>query len=109
MSAGRTVGRSASAVTTMNALKFIFKLQRTDADGFILIAGLWILGALSVLASIYAVYVINTASAFAAYDNHLKTEALVSAALELTAYRQQHAGSQTRPPHGHVVCCVGEA
>jgi len=96
-------------VTTMNASKFILKLQRTDADGFILIAVLWILGALSVLASIYAVYVINTASAFAAYDNHLKTEALVSAALELTAYRQQTAGSQARPPHGQFEFRLGEA
>ena len=109
MSTGRTVGRSASAVTTMNASKFILKLQRTDADGFILIAVLWILGALSVLASIYAVYVINTASAFAAYDNHLKTEVLVSAALELTAYRQQTAGSQARPPHGQFEFRLGEA
>jgi general secretion pathway protein K len=84
----------------MNAGKTIFKPQRTDSDGFILIAVLWILGALSVLASIYAVYVINTASAFGAYDDHLKAEALVSAALELTAYRQQTAGAQSRPTHG---------
>ena len=84
----------------MNAKKTIFKPQRTDSDGFILIAVLWILGALSVLASIYAVYVLNTASAFAAYDDHLKAEALVSAALELTAYRQQATGAQSRPTHG---------
>jgi hypothetical protein len=46
-------------------------------------------GALCLLSSIYAVYVINTASAFAVYDDHLKAEGLISAALELTAYQQQ--------------------
>jgi general secretion pathway protein K len=89
--------------------KTMFKLQRADPDGFILIAVLWILGALSVLASIYAVYVINTASAFAVYDDHLQAEALVSAALELTAYRQQTAGAQSRPSHGRFEFRLGRA
>jgi general secretion pathway protein K len=89
--------------------KSMFKLQRADPDGFILIAVLWILGALSVLASIYAVYVINTASAFAVYDDHLKAEALVSAALELTAYRQQTAKAQSRPSHGRFEFRLGRA
>ena len=71
--------------------------RRTASDGFIVVAVLWILGALSVLVSIYAVYVVNTASAFAAYDNHIKADALVSAALELTAYQQQSASAQSRP------------
>ena len=50
--------------------------RQTAPDGFIVVAVLWILGALSVLVSIYAVYVVNTASAFAAYDNHIKADAL---------------------------------
>ncbi|MEJ2374295.1 MAG: type II secretion system protein GspK [Pseudolabrys sp.] len=91
----------------MDTSKTSLKLQRTDSDGFILIAVLWILGALSVLASIYAVYVINTASAFATYDDHLKAEALVSAALELTAYRQQ-AAAQLRPTHGRFEFRLGK-
>jgi general secretion pathway protein K len=79
------------------------------SGGFILIAVLWILGALSVLASIYAVYVINSASAFAVYDDQLKSEALVSAALELTAYRQQTTGAQARPSHGQFEFHLGQA
>ncbi len=78
-------------------------------DGFIVVAVLWILGALSVLASVYAVYVVNTASAFAAYDDHLKAEALVSAALELTAYQQQAASALSRPTHGSFGFRMGQA
>jgi general secretion pathway protein K len=48
------------------------------------------------LVSIYAAYVINTASALAGYDDHLKADALVSAALELTAYQQQATSTQSR-------------
>jgi general secretion pathway protein K len=85
------------------------KLRRATSDGFIVVAVLWILGALSALASIYAVYVINTASAFTAYDDHLKTEALVSAALELTAYRQKMGGAQPHPTHGQFEFQLGHA
>ena len=86
--------------------------RRTAPDGFIVVAVLWILGALSVLVSIYAVYVVNTASAFAAYDDHIKAEALVSAALELTAYQQQYSSGAIAPdpwlirlPLGTSGCC----
>jgi general secretion pathway protein K len=58
-----------------------------DADGFILVAVLWILAALAALASVYAVYIANTAISARAYDHRLQTEALVTAGLELTAYR----------------------
>jgi len=70
------------------------------SEGFIAVAVLWILGALSVLVSIYAVYVINTAPAFATYDERLKAEALVSAALELTAYKQQSTSAISGPTRG---------
>jgi general secretion pathway protein K len=79
------------------------------SDGFILVAVLWILGALSVLASVYAIYVTNTVSAFSTYDDHLKTEALVSAAVELTAYRQQTTNSKSRPAHGQFDFRLGQA
>ena len=42
------------------------RLRRTDRnDGFIIVAVLWILAALATLAAVIAVYVINTATAFA--------------------------------------------
>ena len=79
-----------------------------SCDGFIAIAVLWILGGLSVLVSIYAAYVVNTASAFAGYDDHLKADALVSAALELTAY-QQATATQSRSTHGTFTFRLGQA
>jgi len=74
--------------------------ERNAPDGFIVVAVLWILGALSLFVSIYAVYVINSATAFAVYDDHLRAEALVSAAIELTDYQLQTAAAQTRPTRG---------
>jgi len=56
-------------------------------DGFVMVAVLWILGALATLASIYSVYIIDTAVAFKAHDDRLQAEGLVSAALELTAHQ----------------------
>lgn len=77
-------------------------------DGFIIIAVLWILGALATLASIYAVYVMDTAVAFSVHDERLQTEAMVSAGLELTAY--QLAGAQeNRPPFGAFAFRIGRA
>jgi general secretion pathway protein K len=75
----------------------------TARDGFIIIAILWILGALSALVSIYAVYVVNTAAGFVEHDDRLREEALVSAALEVTAYRQLTAQQQSRPSRGKFV------
>ena len=62
---------------------------------------LWILGALSALVSIYAVYVVDTAAGFVEHDDRLREEALVSAALEVTAYRQLTAQPQSRPSQGN--------
>jgi general secretion pathway protein K len=71
-------------------------------DGFVIVAVLWILGALATLASIYAVYVIDTATAFRAHDDQVETEGLVSAAVELTALQlsAQRAAAQQAPSPG---------
>lgn len=82
---------------------------RSTSDGFILVAVLWILGALSLLASIYAVYVINSAASFATFDKHLQAEALVSAATELTAFRQLASPADKRPTHGQFTFRLGLA
>ena len=73
----------------------------TARDGFIIVAILWILGALSALVSIYAVYVVDTAAGFVEHDDRLREEALVSAALAVTAYRQLTAQPQSRPSQGN--------
>jgi general secretion pathway protein K len=76
-------------------------------EGFIVIAVLWILGALATLVSIYAIYVIDSAASFAAYDDRLRAEALVSGALELTVYRLK--GADARPSHGSFDFRLGQA
>lgn len=68
--------------------------------GFVIIAVLWILAALSALATIFSVYLSNSAQALAVTDIDLKTEALVSASLELTTYQLLLAGEKARPAQG---------
>jgi general secretion pathway protein K len=72
----------------------------TSERGFVIIAVLWILVALSALATIFSVYLSNSAQALAVTDTGLQTEALVSASLELTAYQLLLAGDKARPAQG---------
>jgi len=82
---------------------------RRESDGFIMVAVLWILGALAALVSIYSVFVINTATGFGIHDDRLRSEALVSAALELTANRQFSTPAQLRLTHGEFAFHLGGA
>jgi general secretion pathway protein K len=79
------------------------------SDGFIVVAVLWILAALATLASIYAVYVINTATAMSVNDDRVQAEAVITAALELTAYRITAAGTDKRPSWGEFLFRLGNA
>src|SRR5215467_11238592 len=78
--------------------------RQTASDGFILVAVLWIIAALAILASIFSVYLANTAVFLALNDNTIQSEALVSAALELTAYQvsapKPAANLPAPPPRG---------
>ena len=78
-----------------------------DADGFILVAGPVDSCALAALASVYAVYIANTAISARAYDNRLQTEALVTAGLELTAYRLIGFDDNSRPSSGAFAFQIG--
>ena len=85
-----------------------FRCPRPGLEGFIVVVVLWLLGALSILASIYSVYVVNTAAAaLPVTTNQLRAEALVSAALELTAYKQ--LTQQPRPTSGQFSFRLGQA
>ena len=72
----------------------------SSEQGFVMVAVLWILMALSALAAIFAVYLSASAQALALNDAALQTEALVSASLELTAYQLTLADDKTRPSRG---------
>jgi general secretion pathway protein K len=69
-------------------------------SGFVIVAVLWILAALATLATIFSVYLSNSAQALAINDTGLQTEALVSASLELTTYQLMVAGDKARPAQG---------
>jgi general secretion pathway protein K len=62
-------------------------MRKQNADGFILVAVLWIIAALATLATIFSVYVINTATAFTVHDERLQAEACTRAAIELAVYQ----------------------
>jgi general secretion pathway protein K len=68
--------------------------------GFVLVAVLWILMALSSLAVIFSMYLSSSARALAVNDTSLQAEALVSASLELTTYQLLLPGDQARPSRG---------
>src|SRR5215470_13084616 len=68
--------------------------------GFVIVAVLWLVGALAALAVIFSLYLSSSARALALNDTALQAEALVSAGVELTAYQLQLAGENGRPSHG---------
>jgi general secretion pathway protein K len=72
----------------------------TSQQGFVIVAVLWILMALSALAMIFAVYLSSSARAMAVGDTALQNEALVSAGVELTAYQLRLVDDDARPAQG---------
>jgi len=78
-------------------------------DGFIIVAALWILMMLATLASIYSIYLANSALAVSANDAGIETESLVSAGVELAAYQLSAAPKDTRPTHGEFRIRLGRA
>jgi general secretion pathway protein K len=99
----------AASVLVMNERTKNLEPPPTGSDGFIVVAILWILGALGALVSIYAVYVINSATAFSAYDDHLRAEALASAAIELASYQVQSKPGAPATTHGDFKFRLGQA
>jgi general secretion pathway protein K len=68
--------------------------------GFVIVAVLWILAALSSLAMVFAAYLSASVRTLAASDMALQTEALVSSGIELAAYQLALSDEKTRPPRG---------
>jgi general secretion pathway protein K len=74
--------------------------EADSEQGFVIVAVLWIVAALSALAVIFAAYLSNSAQALAVSDNGLKTDVVVSAGVELAAYQLALAGDSARPLQG---------
>jgi general secretion pathway protein K len=79
-----------------------------SSDGFIIVAVLWILGALATLVLIYSLYVRETAAAFAVYNDRLNAQALAQAGVELAVYKLT-ADPQSRPSQGNFQFRMGGA
>jgi general secretion pathway protein K len=84
--------------------------------GFILVAALWIIAALATLASIFSIYLANTATSLSLNDSAVQSEALVVASLELTAYQvsapppaRRDANVPPRPTRGDFSFRLGRA
>jgi general secretion pathway protein K len=76
------------------------QMPGSSERGFVIIAVLWILVALSTLAMIFSVYLSNSARALGVTDTGIAKDALVSASLELTAYQLLLTDEKSRPAQG---------
>jgi general secretion pathway protein K len=83
--------------------------QTSGEGGFIIVAVLWILAALAALISVYAIYVANAAVSLSVNDDRVQSEALMSAALELTAYQLTAGDQNARPAHGAFAFRMGRS
>jgi general secretion pathway protein K len=80
-----------------------------DARGFIVVAVLWILAALSALVLVYLSYVTNTAVVVAASTERIQSDALATAGVELAAYQLTAVRQDTRPSSGTFNARIGAA
>ena len=81
--------------------------SRRNARGFIVVAVLWILAALSALVLIYLSYVTNTAITVAGSTDRIQREALVEAGVELAAFQLAGRNEAARPTSGTFNARVG--
>ncbi len=81
--------------------------RQRRARGFIVVAVLWILAALSALVLIYLTYVTNTAVVVAGSTDRVQAEALETAGLELAAYQLTSVNETSRPTSGTFNARVG--
>jgi general secretion pathway protein K len=88
-------------------LDFRSRGDQRNARGFIVVAVLWILAALSALVLIYLTYVTNTAVVVAGSTERVQAEAMVTAAIELAAYQLTGLTEAARPTSGTFNARVG--
>lgn len=82
---------------------------KRNARGFIVVAVLWILAALSALVLIYLTYVTNTAVAVAGSTDRVQADALATAGIELAAYQLTALKEDARPSSGTFNARMGDA
>ena len=89
----------------------MLRLRPDDRNtrGFIVVAVLWILAALSALVLIYLTFVTNTAVVVAASTERVRSDALVTAGVELATYQLTAVGENARPSSGRFTARMGAA
>jgi general secretion pathway protein K len=90
----------------MRSLKILSR--QGSADGFIVVAVLWILAALATLATTYGVYVNATAFSMAGYDVRLQAQELAMAGVELAVYKLTEI-PEAQPVRGKFAFRLGNA
>jgi general secretion pathway protein K len=80
-----------------------------NTRGFIVVAVLWILAALSALVLIYLTFVTNTAVIVAGTTDRIQADALVTAGVELAAYQLTAVKQDGRPSSGTFNAKMGAA
>jgi general secretion pathway protein K len=81
---------------------------KNSNDGFVIVAVLWLLGALATLALVYSLYVNQATAAFLDHNERLQATALVYSGIELAAYRLTEKPHQ-RPSVGRFTFRQGNA
>ncbi len=81
---------------------------KSGNDGFVVVAVLWLLGALATLALIYSLYVNQATAAFLDHNERLQATALAYSGIELAAYRLSEKPNQ-RPSAGRFTFRQGSA
>lgn len=87
----------------------LFHGDNRGSRGFIVVAVLWILAALSALVLIYLTFVTNTAVVVAASTERIKADLLASAGIELAAYQLTAVRAEGRPSSGTFNARIGGA
>lgn len=72
-------------------------------DGFIIVAVLWMVAALAVLAAIFTRFALTTAIATTVHEDRLQAEAMMQAGVELAALQITATDSKARPGGGNSV------
>jgi general secretion pathway protein K len=85
------------------------RCDHRNERGFIVVAVLWILAALSALVLIYLTYVTNTAVVVAGTADRVQTDALAAAAVELAAYQLTAVKEDVRATSGTFDARIGAA
>lgn len=76
-------------------------------QGFVVVVVLWMMALIAALLLIYVNYVVSTGNLVATATQRVQTDALMRAAVELTAYQLGQSKDSDRPTHGIVETRLG--